>query len=365
MIKKISLTFIVIIAFAALYFFTWPVPIDPVAWRASANPGYTGSFAPNELLKEIELLKNLGGNHGPEDIALDDQGRIYASTHEGRIVRLQPDGSNPENWADTGGRPLGIDFDNAGNLIVADAFRGLLSIAQDGTITELAVTADGIPILYADDVDVAEDGKIYFSDASTKFGARKYGGTYEASLLDIIEHGGHGRLLVFDKAIGKAKTLLDKLNFANGVAVSHDQTYVLVNETGDYRVIRYWLKGPKKGQAEPLIEKLPGFPDNLSTGLDGRFWVALVSPRNPLLDKLSDKPFIRKVIQRMPAFLRPRAIFYGHVISIDGNGRVVKNLQDTSGGYPLNTTVIETEDYLYIGSLIAPSIGRLSKKSFY
>jgi sugar lactone lactonase YvrE len=104
-----------------------------------------------------------------------------------------------------------------------------------------------------------------------------------------MEHGGHGRLLVFDTGDGKAKTLLDDLNFANGVAVGHDQTYVLVNETGNYRVIRYWLTGPKKGRAEPFIEGLPGFPDNISSGFDGLYWVALASPRNPLLDKLSDK----------------------------------------------------------------------------
>lgn len=101
-------------------------------------------------------------------------------------------------------------------------------------------------------------------------------------------------VLVFDRDEGKAKTLLGDLNFANGVAVSHDQSYVLVNETGNYRVIRYWLTGPKSGQAEPFIEELPAFPDNISTGLGGRFWVALVSPRNALLDKLSALPFMRQ-----------------------------------------------------------------------
>ena len=362
MSKRILWTFIVIIIAAVLYFVSWPVPIEPVAWKAPPNSGYSGPFAQNERLRGIQPLP-IGDNYGPEDIALDAQGRIYASTHEGRIVRLQADGSNPENWIDTGGRPLGIDFDNNGNLIVADAFRGLLSISQDGSITELATVADGIPIRYANDVDVAGDGKIYFSDASTKFSAKEWGGTYEASLLDLMEHGGHGRLLVFDIADGKAKTLLDDLNFANGVAISHDQSYVLVNETGNYRVIRYWLTGPKKGQAEPFIEGLPGFPDNISRGFDGRFWVALVSPRNALLDKLSDQPFLRKVIQRMPAFIRPKAVAYGHIIANDGHGKVVKDLQDSSGSYPINTSVTETEDYLYIGSLISPVIGRLLKKS--
>jgi hypothetical protein len=236
-----------------------------------------------------------------------------------------------------------------------------LSIAPDGQITKLASEASGIPIKYADDVDVAANGKIYFSDASTKFGAKDWGGTYEASLLDINEHGGHGRLIVYDPATGKAETLLDGLNFANGVAVSPDQTYVLVNETGAYRVIRYWIAGTKKGKAEPLIEDLPSFPDNISTGINGRYWIAFVSPRNPLIDSLSDKAFLRKVIQRLPAFLRPRAIAYGHIIAIDGNGKVMEDLQDPAGAYPINTSVTETPDYLYIGSLVTPFLGRLSK----
>ncbi len=311
-------------------------------------------------MKGVQVF-SIGDNHGPEDIAVDEQGLIYVSSHEGRIVRLQADGSKPENWVDTKGRPLGIDFDNSYNLIVADAFRGLLSISLDGAITDLASIADGIPIRYADDVDVAADGKIYFTDASTKYGAKELGGTYEASLVDLMEHGGYGRLLVYDFTTGIAKTLLDGLNFANGVAVSHDQTYVLVNETGSYRVIRYWLEGPKKGQAEPFIQELPSFPDNISTGFDGRYWVALVSPRNPLVDKLSDKPFMRKVIMRLPVFMRPKAIAYGHIIAVNGDGKVLKDLQDPDGKYPINTSVHETEDFIYIGSLVAPVFARLSK----
>jgi sugar lactone lactonase YvrE len=361
MVKKIVWSVIVLIALIVLYFIAWPVPIEPVAWEAPPNPGYTGAFAVNERLKGLETLP-IAGNHGPEDIAIDAQGRIYAATHEGHIVRLNADGSNPETWVNTRGRPLGIDFDNNGNLIVADAFQGLLSISPDRTITELATEADGIPIRYADDVDVAADGKIYFSDASVKFGAKERGGTYEASLLDINEHGGHGRLLVYDPATKTTRTLLNGLNFANGVAVTHDQHAVLVNETGSYRVIRFWIEGPKKGASETLIGALPSFPDNISTGQNGRHWVAFVSPRNPLIDKLSGKPFMRKVIQRMPAFLRPKAVPYGHIMAIDDNGTVVADLQDPDGEYPINTSVTETKDYLYIGSLVAPVMARLSKR---
>jgi len=348
------------LAAALAYLLLWPVPIRPVRWEAPPDPGYSGPFAANDRLASVETLP-IGDLHGPEDVALDAEGRLYGASHEGFIVRLDPDGSHPVRWADTGGRPLGIDFDAAGMLMVADAYRGLLSVAPDATVSVLADSADGIPIRYADDVDVGADGRVYFSDASTRFGAAASGGTYAASLLDLMEHSRSGRLLVYDPDSGTTTTLLGGLSFANGVAVSPDQSFVLVVETGEYRVIRYWLTGPRAGESEPLIEGLPGFPDNVSTGLDGRFWVALISPRNALLDALADKPFVRSAVQRLPGFLRPAAAAYGHVVAFDREGRVVEDLQDPAGGYPLNTGVAETADYLYLGSLVAPGIGRLPR----
>lgn len=362
MLKKILGIGILVGAMLTVYLAIWPVPVDPVSWKAPPNPGYTGPFAANDRLKNLETL-SIGNNHGPEAFARDAKGRLYTTTHEGRIVRLQPDGSSPEDWVETGGRPLGLAFDRSDNLIVADALRGLLSISPNRKITVLTDMADGIPIRYADDLDIAEDGKIYFSDASTKFTAVADGGTANSSILDVIEHGGHGRLLVYDPFSGQTKTLLKGLNFANGVAVSPDQQFVLVCETGTYRVMRYWIASPQKGQAAPFIENLPGFPDNVSTGQDGRFWLAFFAPRNALLDALSDKPFLRKVIQRLPAFIKPKPKAYGHIIAFDQNGKILLDLQDPNTQYPKNTSVLETEEYLYIGSLTAPVAARLSKKA--
>jgi len=180
MLRKSLLGLLVVLALIVLYLLAWPVSVETVAWKAPPNPGYTGPFARNDLLKGVEFLR-IGANHGPEDVAVDTQGRIYAATHEGYIVRLQPDGTKPENLVNTQGRPLGIDFDQAGNLIVADAFRGLLSVSPAGKVVELATVADGVPIRYADDVDCAADGRIYFSDASTKFGAKESGAPWRAA----------------------------------------------------------------------------------------------------------------------------------------------------------------------------------------
>jgi sugar lactone lactonase YvrE len=358
--KNFGKVLLVLIIVLVVYLLTWPVPIEPVAWKAPPNPGYSGPFKSNNILAGIEQIP-MTDAHGPEDIALDSDGKIYAATHEGYIVRFDNDIAKPEKWAHTGGRPLGIDFDGNGNLIVADAYIGLLSIDRKGEVTKLLTSVEDIPLGFTDDVDVAANGKIYFSDATTKFRPKDYGGTMAASLVDMLEHGGHGRLIVYDPSTREAATLIDGLNFANGVAVSPDQTFVLVNETGSYRVIKYWISGPKQGTWEPLIEALPSFPDNISAGYGGRFWIALVAPRNALLDSLSNRPFLRKMVHRIPEPLRPKAVHYGHIIAINKDGQVVENYQDPDAACPVNTSVTETGSYIYIGSLITEFIARLPK----
>ena len=342
-----------------LYLSLWPVDIEPVAWQAPIDKGYTGHFQNNEDLPGIEKLP-LQGYSGPEDIAFDSEGRIYAATHQG-IVRLDDDGSNPKLWVETSGRPLGMDFDLHGNLIVADGYLGLLSISPQAQITVLTNSAEGIEIGFADDVDVADDGKIYFSDASTKFKPKNYQDVLKASEFDVLEHGGHGRLLRYDPKTKQTSVLIKDLNFANGVALADDQSFLLVNDMASYRVLKYWIKGEKQGQYEVIIDNLPGFPDNITSGIDNRFWISLVTPRNKDLDKISNYPFLRKVATRLLPIYHPKVDPFAHVIAIDGDGKVLQNLQNSKPSYTEITSVREADGHLYLGSLVEDSIGRILK----
>jgi len=352
LIKKIILGITAtIIAYLAL----WPVPIDPIAWSAPNNKGYIQPFNQNQqlsLIKRIELDDAIG----PEDYALAPDGNIYFGLRSGEIRYLDRQG-DVHHWLNTGGRPLGMEFDKAGNLIVADAFLGLLTISSAGEITSLVTETDGIAVKYADDIDIANNGKIYFSDASTKFDAEKYG-TYAASMLDIMEHGGHGRLIEYDPTTNTSTTLLNDVNFANGVAVSHDQQSVLLNETGSYRILKVGISERNRGRKSLILENLPGFPDNINRGSNGLYWLGLVSPRSDILDALSNYGFIRKIIQRLPKLIQPKAQRFGHVIAINDRGEVIHNLQDPNGKYGATTGALEIGNTLYISSLHDTALGK-------
>ena len=245
---------------------------------------------------------------------------------------------------------------------MANPFAGLQRIGADGSVSTLLSEIDGQPIGYANDVAVAADGRVFLSNASTKFGAADFGGTLEASLLDILEHGGNGIVIEYRPPGGDARILIDGLNFANGVAISRDQQFLLVAETGGYRILKHWLDGPDAGTTEVLIDNLPGFPDNINTGMQGRFWVGLAAPRNDLVDRLSSHPFIRKVVQRLPAIVRPQPVPSSHVIAIDAEGTVLMDLQDPRARFPMMTGVLETPQALYLTTLFGHRLPWIEKQ---
>lgn len=346
----------------AAYLVAWPVPIEPAVWDAPKDEGYVGDFAHNTKLANLDIL-SIGDTYGPEDVdsrRINGQLFVFAPTHEGLILKINPKNGDMETIADTGGVPLGCEFDKAGNLIVADAYKGLLSVSLDGTVSVLTNEVNGTPILYADDLDIGPDGVIYFSDASTKFGAEWAKGTMQGSLYEIMEHGRTGRVLAYDPASQKTWTVMDNLSFANGVAMAVDGQSILVNETGEYRIHRIWVDGPKKGTSEIVIDNLPGFPDNINRAPGGNYYVGLVSKRAAFLDDYSDSPFWRKLAWRLPQALQPQAEDYGFVIEMDDRGNILQTWQDPTGAYPATTGAHAASDgYLYITSLTADRLARL------
>jgi sugar lactone lactonase YvrE len=324
-----------------------------MAWTPQPAPSLSsGLYADNQRLKGVAPVgaQNIDG---PEALLMENNALI-TGLHDGRVIHTSLDGQDTKLLADTGGRPLGLARHPNGLLVIADAVKGLLSLDAQGRLVALTTSANGVPLGFTDDVAIDKPGHYaYFSDASSRFG---YGKDGEA----IIEHGGDGRLLRYDFQTGKTSVLLDKLEFANGVTLGPDDAFVLVNETGAYRIRRYWLSGPKAGTHDLFIDNLPGLPDNLAFNGRDRFWVALYAPRNALLDKTAPHPFVRKMIARAMTVLPKPVEKRAFVLGLDLEGQVIANLQDGStGNYSPITTVREYGDWLYFGSLKAKNMARL------
>jgi len=353
--RKILMSILVLAVVLIIYLLFWPVSIDPATWTPPKAPALTGVYELNTSLALVERL-GVGAGIGPEDVAVDGFGRIYGGMKDGRILRFRSDGTHPEVFVNTHGRPLGLHFDTEGNLVVADAYKGLLLITPDGSITVLAIEQGGIPFQLTNDVDIATNGTIYFSDASFKFPVDQY-------MFDLLEHQPNGRLLSYDMGTKTTHLVLDKLYFANGVAISPDQSFVLVAETGKYQVQRHWLTGPRKGESDIFIDNLPGFPDGISCNGQDTFWLVLFSPRVAYMDAILPHTFLRKVIVRLPQALITPPKKYGFVLGLNMDGHVVHNLQDPSGKYAPITSVQEYKGMLYLGSLTEDAIGRIPAPS--
>jgi len=351
------------LALLLAYLCLWPVPARPQAWMAPTPPGYTGAFLPNTRLSNLRMIET-GKEFGPEHMAFGPGGKLYAAMTSGNLLRMDPDGTGLEVVANTGGRVLGFDFDRQGRMIAADAMKGLLAIAADGTVQMLTdhVRADD-PVGYANSIVVAADGTIYFTDASTRFRPAEWGGTYEASVLDILEQSATGRVLAHDPQTSSTRIVAHGFSFANGIALSADGQALFVAETGRYRIWKIDSRAHdidvRSGsqQARVLLDNLPGYPDNLMRGREGRIWAGLFRPRNPAADGLAQRPSLRKVLLRLPRAMLPLGEPYGHVFAFNEEGQVVEDLQDPSGAYPETTGVTETAERRYIHSLHAQAIG--------
>lgn len=319
-----------------------PFPSNPY------NPPKAPELPPaNEDLRAAHVFAQ-GQVIGAEDVAVDRAGRLYTGTADGRVARvtLRPDGTaDVLTFARTGGRPFGLRFDPAGNLIVAVANKGLVSIDPTGKTTVLVSKVHGVPLGFMNTLDIARDGKIYFSESAPGYSPTRY-------IDELLESRPRGRLLVYDpKAPEKVLVLLENLFFSNGVALTTDQRAVLVAETYAYRIRRYWLDGPKKGTWDVFAENLPGFPDNLTSDRRGGYWLALPTVRKALLDKIHPHPFLKEQLVKLPRALWPKAVPYGLVVVFDENGRIPRSLHDPGGKTVRGvTTARPAGDKIYLGS---------------
>jgi ribose transport system permease protein len=343
------------------------VYVSPAYLALPAAPSFAAGgsspYAINDRLGAVEII-GLGEVDGPEDVILDSDDNLYCSVRQGEIVRfLAPDYVVREVYAHVGGRPLGMAFDKDGGLVVCIAGMGLYRIDKQRNVHKMTAETnrsvfsiiDDSRMRLADDLDIGPDGRVYFSEATIRYG-------FEEWVVDALEGRGNGRIIRYDPASGATRTILRDLLFANGVCVAHDKKSVLFAETWGCRVSRYWLEGPKARTTEIVIPDLPGYPDNINRGSHGTYWVALAGTRTPSYDLAMTMPGFRRRMARRVAgdeWLFPN-VNVGCVVHFAADGRILETLWDLGGeNHPTITSMREHRGYLYLGGVTNNRIGRL------
>ncbi|XP_028093094.1 protein STRICTOSIDINE SYNTHASE-LIKE 5-like [Camellia sinensis] len=316
-------------------------------------------FVPKQnsrMLQGAELI-GVGQLLAPEDLAYDpDSGLVYAGCVDGWIKRVSvnesADDSVVENWVNTGGRPLGLILGHNNDLVIADADKGLLKVTSDRTIELLTDEAEDVKFKLTDGVDITKDGMIYFTDASYKYSLKEF-------IWDILEGRPYGRFISYDPSTKETKVLVRDLYFANGVAISPDQSFVIFCETPMRRCKRYYIQGEKRGDVDTFIDNLPGMPDNIRYDGEGQYWIALPTTTTLSWDLALRYPFIRKVLAIMERYIgRPHMEINGGFLAVDLEGKPIAHYYDPK--LSLVTTGIKIADYLYCGSITYPYIIRLN-----
>ncbi|NOU71154.1 SMP-30/gluconolactonase/LRE family protein [Paenibacillus sp. LMG 31458] len=354
-VRRFLLSLLTLLVLGMIVFLLIPSPIEPAKWSAPTAPSFeeSGPWKQNNKLSSAQLVTD--APKSPEFITFDKEGQLYTGDSDGKIYKVAFDAEgNPQKaqvFADTKGTPNGLIFDANGNLIVTDVKKGLLSINPSGSIEVLADQVDGKPIYLANELDIAKDGAIYFSDTSN------YG---SVTFKEIAENKPHGRLLKYDPKTKQTTILLEGLYFANGVALSVDEDFVLVAESYHYQLTRYWLKGPKKGTSDIFADNLAGFPDNITRDEQGHFWVGIFTTRLSFVDQMHSNPWLASTMAKIPQSLLSGAsapVKHGLAVELSPQGELIGSWHDPEGTLYGITTAIKHNGYLYIGTAPGGSLG--------
>lgn len=327
------------------------------------KPPANAPFVFNDRLGDVELI-GLGDVEGPEDVVLDRNDHLYTGTRHGTIVRFRaPDYRESEIFARIGGHPLGLAFAENGDLLTCVGGMGVYRVGPAGEVSRVTdetnrswlSVIDDSRLRLPDDLDVAPDGRIFFSEATIRYEMADW-------VVDALEGRGNGRLICHDPATGRTRTLLRGLIFPNGITICRDGQSLLFAETWACRVSRYWFDGPDKGRREVIVADLPGYPDNINRGSDGTYWIALLGLRTPTFDLAMKKPgFRRRMARRIASdeWLFPN-VNRGCVVRISESGEILDVLWDRTGeNHPSITSTCEHRGYLYLGGVSNNRIGRI------
>jgi sugar lactone lactonase YvrE len=291
-----------------------------------------------------------------------NDGTLYLPNENGTVLSSSGTKTGQlHEWAFTGGRGLGGKLDADGNLILCDVGKGLIKVDKNtkaitvlaGRVSPDSAKGPGSDIRFIDDLDIASDGTVYFSDMTFTAPVRDANGHFnvlQAHAANMLQGRPDGRLLAYYPKTQKTQVLSEGIWAANGVAVAKDESFVAIASTNSARIYRYWLKGSKKGNFEVFADSLPGFVDGISSASDGGFWAAIPAPMQSLHITAFKMPYLRWLLAWLPPQLaQPKAL--GLIVKVDSLGNLAEAHHCTNGKFAHITAVTEHNGKLYLGGL--------------
>ncbi|MBA0045649.1 SMP-30/gluconolactonase/LRE family protein [Mycobacterium sp. NPDC050853] len=323
--------------------------IDPVRWQP---PGVRALALNSQPLPPLTVVPVPG--HGPEDVVADAAGNIWTGVVDGKILRISPDGAEVTHIATTEHPPLGMHIARDGRVLICSRDKLLALDPASGDIEPLVTKVDGPPLIFCSNVTESADGTIYFSESTARF-------PFEEYRAAAIEGRGTGRVFRRDTD-GTVTTIADGLYFTNGVTLTADESRLVFAETIGRRLSTIALAGARQGEISRLAEELPCMPDNISTGADGRIWVAMAGPRNAALERLVPQaPIVRKLIWKLPESIQPTIAADAWVVAFHPEtGAALANIRGRDTRLQTTTGVVESGGRLWIGCIGSSAVGHIS-----
>ena len=229
-----------------------------------------------------------------------------------------------------------------------------LVYADDAEAPTLAAgSTGGRPLAFCNDLEISEDGeRIYFSEPFSYGHASMGGGT----IGEAVTLANNGRLWRHDLTSGETRLVAEGFNFIDGVLYdlhpgqSREQS-VLVSQTASFKLTRFYLKGPKAGRAEIVIDGLPGMADGIDRDEQGNIWTGLIKMRSSASDWIHANPWIKPLLLRLPESMLPVTNATG-VMAFSPDGATIKYFAHYDG--PLTSSiasVLPGPDGLYIAAV--------------
>jgi adipocyte plasma membrane-associated protein len=346
-----------LVVYATLWLM-WPSPINAVYWDEPEPPALTGVLAPRPALNDAQLTR-LGTAGAASGFIVSDDSTIYYGTATGEVRRRSASGEDV-SLADLGDVPVtGIDRIDDTTLGVTTP-NGLFDLnLVTGEANRVSAGVPGYPFGFANDLAVAPDGQIYFTDASTLIQRDRHA---ERHHINMLENRPHGALYVWDPRTHRTRLAADRLYYPNGIAVASDQQSIYIAETFRFRVLRHWIDGPQAGTTDVFANNLPGFPEGLDTDGDGHVFIAMSARRSESLRTIRKNPWLAQIIARLPRWLRPPTSRPTPFIAVlnETSGDVIATLDDTGRHICQisNLTITDNQD-LWFGSTDCDYVSQL------